>query len=323
MRAARLVAPKRFEFVNEKMPTPKDGQCLIKLKRVSICGSDIRDYYGKILPEEIYPMPAGLPCHELAGEIIESHTDAFKEGQRSIVIPARGTGGLKEYIVAEPHCMVLLPDYGLLDEWVMCQPSGTVLYACQQMGSVLGKNVLILGQGSIGLCFTMMIAAMGAKTVIATDLLNYRLTKAKEFGATHTINPSVDDISAVVPSITGASGPDIVVEAAGNVETFNMCFRLVRQFGSVIIFGLQSDQYVPIEHRWLLEKQPTIIPISSARSGDPVSAIKKMVNLRHRNWCDPARLITHHMNFTQVQKAYDMFEQQTDNVIKVVINIEE
>ena len=323
MKAARLVGPKRFEFVEEEMPAPKDGQCLIKLERVSICGSDIREYYGRVLPEESYPMPAGLPCHELAGVVMESRTDSFREGQRAIVIPARGTGGLMEYTVAGPDRMVLLPDEGPLDEWVMCQPSGTVLYACRKMGSVLGKNVLILGQGSIGLSFTMIAAALGARSVITADLLDYRLTRAKEFGATHTINPSTEDISEVVPEITGAVGPDIVVEAAGYADTFNICFRLVRQFGTVIIFGLQSEQYVPVEHRWLLEKQPTIIPISNARSGDPISHIKEMVALRQRSWCDPARLITHRMRFSQVQTAYDMYEQRRDNVIKVVMNINE
>ena len=93
MKAARLVAPKQFDFVELDMPQAGDGQCLIKLERVSVCGSDIRHGYGPIEPEEHYPMVPGRPCHELAGVIVESRTDAYHEGQRVIVIPESGTGG--------------------------------------------------------------------------------------------------------------------------------------------------------------------------------------------------------------------------------------
>ena len=323
MKAARLSAPKHFEIVETEMPTPADGQCLVKLERVSVCGSDIRNHYGPVRPEEEYPMEIGLPCHELAGVVVESRTDSYREGQRAIVIPPRGTGGLMEYIVSGTDRMILLPDEGPLDEWVMCQPSGTVLYSCQQMPNLLGKNVLVLGQGSIGLSFTMITSRIGARNVIAADLLDYRLAKSKELGATHTVNPDKEDIGQAVEEITKGVGPDVVVEAAGYHETFNMCFRMVRQFGTIIIFGVVTDDIVPIEHHWLMAKQPRIIPTSGAGSGNPIAHIEEIVGLRQRGWCDPAALITHRMGFSQLQTAYDMYEQREDNIIKVVLDVNE
>ena len=323
MKAAQLVGPKRFEFVDVEMPTPQEGQCLVKLERVSICGSDIRHQYGPIHPEETYPLPVGQPCHELAGVVVESRTDRFKEGQRAIVLPPGPSTGLVEYIAAGPDRMVLLPDEGPLDEWVMCQPSGTVLYSCQKMGNLMGKTVLVLGQGSIGLSFTMIASRMGAWRVIGADLYDYRLERAKEFGATHTINPSTEDISEAVQEITGGVGPDIAVEAAGYPDTFNLCFRLVRLFGTIIIFGIPSEKDITMEHHWLMDKQATVIPTSGARSGSPTFHIEQIVALRQRGWCDPGRLITHRMGFSNVQKAYDMYEQRQDNIIKVVMNINE
>ena len=323
MKAARLTSPKHFEFVEAETPTPEDGQCLIKVGRVSVCGSDIRNSYGPVLPEDQYPMAVGKPCHEVAGVVVESRTDSFHEGQRAIAILTSEVGGLAEYIVSTPERMALLPDNGPLDEWVMCQPSGTVLYSCQQMPNLLGKTVLVLGQGSIGLSFTMITSRMGARSVIGADLLDYRLEKSKEFGATHTINPSRDEIGDAVLEITGGDGPDVVVEAAGYPDTFNMCFRLVRQFGTIIIFGVQTDQWVSLEHHWLLDKQPRMIPTTGARSGDPISHIREIVGLRERGWCDPGKLITHRMGLSDVQTAYDMYEQRLDNVIKVVMNINE
>ena len=321
MKAARLTNPKHFEFVEAETPTPSDGQCLIKIERVSICGSDIRGSYTPVLSEDRYPMPVGKPCHEVAGVIVESRTDGFPEGRRAIVIPAGDAGGLAEYIVSGPERLALLPDEGSLDEWVMCQPSGTVLFSCQQMPNLLGKTVLILGQGSIGLSFSMVTSRMGARTVIAADLLDYRLEKAKQFGATHTINPSREEIGEAVLEITNGVGPDVVVEAAGYADTFGMCFRLVRQFGTIIIFGVTTDHSVPVEHHLLMDKQPRIIPTNGARSGDPIAHIREIIGLRERGWCDPGELVTHRVGFSDVQAAYDMYEQREDDVIKVVMDI--
>ena len=321
MKAARLTGPKHFEFLDVEQPVPSDGQCLIKLEQVSVCGSDIRHGYGPIHPEEDYPMEIGRPCHELAGTIVESRTDEFHEGQRVIPIAYPGTGGLCEYVLSEPSRMALVPDEGSLDEWIMCQPSGTVLYSCAQMGSVLGKNVLVLGQGSIGLSFTMITSRMGARNVISADLLDYRLEKAKLFGATHTVNLDKQDLTEAVMEITNGEGADITVEAAGYPDTFNLAFSQVKQFGTVMIFGIQSDKYVPLEHNYLMDKQPRIIPTTGARSGDPITQIRDMINLRNRGWADPAELVTHKLGFSGVQQAYDMYEQRQDEIIKVVMDI--
>ena len=322
MRAARLAGPKHFEILETDAPIAQDGQCLIRLERVSVCGSDIRHGF-QVHPEEEYPMAIGTPCHELAGTIVESRTDEYHEGQRVIVIPPRGTGGLMEYLASDTDRMILLPDEGPLDEWVMCQPSGTVLYSCQQMPNILGKNILVMGQGSIGLSFTMITSRQGAANVIVADPLEYRLEKSKEFGSTHRINPDKENIDEAVAEITGGVGPDVVVEAAGYPDTFNECFRQVRQFGTIIVFGIQTDDMIPVEHNLIMERQPRMIGTTGARSGDPTSQIKHMVALRERGWCDPSKLITHRMGLTEVQKAYDMYDQRQDEIIKVVMNLEE
>ena len=320
MKAARLAGPKHFEFIDTDMPVAGDGECLIKLERVSVCGSDCRHGFN-IHPEEEYPMEPGRPCHELAGVIVESRTDEYREGQRVIAIPARGSGGLMEYMTSDPSRMILLPDEGPLDEWVMCQPSGTVLYSCQQMPNILGKNVVIMGQGSIGLSFAMITSRMGASNVAVVDPLDYRLEKSKHFGSTHQINPDKENVDEAVLDITDGVGPDVIVEASGYPGPFNDCFRLVRQFGTIMVFGVQADDFVPVEHNYIMDKQPRMIGTTGARSGDPTTQIKHMVALRQRGWCEPADLITHRMDFSDVQKAYDMYDTKQDEIIKVIIDI--
>ena len=325
MKAARISGPKQFEILDVDVPEPKVGECLIRLETWATCGSDIRHAYGPVLPEEHYPLALGRPCHEVAGTIVESRSERFGEGQRVIVLPSRGgPGGLVEYLVGEPDLMVALPDDGDLSEWVMCQPAGTVLYACQIVGTILGKRVLILGQGAIGLSFTAMCARSGARQVIAADLFDYRLDFARRFGATDTVNPTKDDLDEAVAEITSGHMPDITVEAAGYPDTLNAAFRLVARMGRVVIFGNQPGaglpgSTTPVETRYFLQNAPTIIPSAAAYSSDPIGHIKNMVDLKARGWWDPGEMTTHRMKFDDVKKAYDVFENREDNVIKVAL----
>ena len=209
-----------------------------------------------------------------------------------------------EYINGDEGRMAALPDEGDLSSWVMCQPSGTVLYSCQQMGTILGKNVLVMGQGSIGLSFTAICARAGASKVIAADLFDYRLEFSKRFGATHTINPSKENLDEAVLELTGGEGADITVEAGGYAETLEAALRLVKNLGKTIIFGIQenaSGERARLDTSLFLRKAPTIIPTQGATSGDAITHIEKMIELKERGWWDPGEMATHLMPFDEVQ----------------------
>ena len=325
MKAARLTGPKKISFEDAPIPEIKTSQSLIILHYVSICGSDIRHAYGPVLPEEEYPLKLGNPCHELVGTIAETRSKKFKEGQRVIVLPSdESSGGLVEYITGDEDKIALLPEHGDLREWMMCQPSGTVLYACQQIGTILGKTVLVLGQGGIGLSFTAICARAGASKVIATDLLDYRLEYAKINGATHTVNPNSENIDEAISEITEGLGADITIEAAGYPETLNSSIRLVKKFGKVIIFGIQegsNDKTIALDTKYILPKAPTIIPTAGGSSGNAIDHINKMIELKDRGWWNPGEMITHNLNFESANDAYNMYENRTDNIIKVAISI--
>ncbi len=326
MRAARLSSPKRFEIAETDVPEVEDGKCLVKLERWSVCGSDLRHQYSPVWPEEAYPMEIGTPCHEIAGTVVESRSDRFEEGQRTIVLPQiSGKGGLVDYMVAEPRHMVPLPEDGDLSEWLMCQPSGTVLYACQRLRPLIGKSVLVLGQGAIGLSFAAICARSGAEKVIAVDPLDYRLETSKSVGATHTINPAKEPLDEVVREITDGRMPEVTIEAAGYPDTLNAALRLVGEFGEVMMFGIQegtglSGHTVSISLEGLLYRQPTILPIAGSKGPDPRGPVQSMVNLRSRGWWDPGELVTHHLKFDDVQQAFEMYDNRDDEVIKIVMS---
>ena len=234
-----------------------------------------------------------------------------------------GNGGMVEYMASSPDRMVALPDEGSLDEWIMCQPSGTVLYSCQQMDTILGKRVLIFGQGSIGLSFTAITARSGARQIIAVDLEDYRLEYSRKFGATHTINPTKDNLDEAIAEITGGRGAEISVEAAGYPDTLNNVFRHVSKFGRCIIFGLigGTEEMTPLNFRQFFGNTPTVVPTAGAASGDAVGHIERMVELKERGWWDPGEMVTHRMTFDDVKSAYDMYENREDRIVKAVMSM--
>lgn len=294
---------------------------------MSVCGSDTHLLYDQDLPEEMYPMTTGNPCHEIAGTVVESRSSELREGQRVIVLPTfdgkrMGTGGLVEYMTTTPDLAISLPDEGNLSDWVMCQPIGTVLFATKLWGSTAGKRIAVLGQRAIGLSFSMLASLQGATQVIGLDLLDYRLDKALELGATDTINPDRDNPVEAVAELTKGNGVDVVVDASGDPNGLNQSVDLVNRYGQVLGFSLISlNATVPLNHMNWMRKVATITPCSSRGSGDPTADIKETVELVNRGWLDPGALITHHLGFDDIPMAYDMYSKQKDGIIKAAITI--
>jgi L-iditol 2-dehydrogenase len=325
MKAVQIDRPKHLRMVEAPVPRPAEGQVLVRNLRLSICGSDMRSF-RRVAPEESYPFAPGQPCHECLGVVEESRAPGVVPGQRVIALPLpiKGVadyGGGGEYLVTNASRLIPLPQNGDPTTFVMCQPVGTVLFSCQRMGSVLGKRVVILGQGAIGLTFTHLIARMGASQVVVVDPLDYRLAHARRQGATTTLNPLRDDVVAAVAELTEGQGADVVVEAAGTPETVNQAPDLVRRFGTIVLFGLPEEDVFPIEFMKLARKQPTVIPTVSASSDDPTRSIKDAVSLVAQGRLDVSWLVTHRLPFREAPRAYELYEGYLDNVIKVVMEV--
>ena len=180
--------------------------------------------------------------------------------------------------------MAKIPNEGDLSSWVTCQPAGTVLYSCQQIGTIIGKKVLILGQGGIGLSFAAIFARSGASQIICSDPIDDRLSFSKKVGATHVINPSK---ASIVGMVRDGNNPSTLTSIATH---------------------------------YLLQNCPTIIPTVGGRSADPIAHIQAMVDLKERGWWDPGELITHQLPFSKAQQAYEMYASRKNGVVKIVLH---
>ncbi len=299
------------------MPTLNPGEVLVRMEYFSVCGSDLR-MYDRALPEEEYPLRLGAPCHECVGIVEQSRDDRLSPGQRVIALQA---GGLLEYAAVPGRNAVPVPDVGDPALWVLCQPVGTVLYATQQIGTILGKRVVILGQGPIGLSFTDFVVRGGARQVIVADLHDYRLDVAKGLGATHTLNATRDNVLEAIKEITGGQMADVAIEAAGRPETAHQVFDALRQEGTAIIFGIAHDEDVfPFDWNAMTSKLPKMIVTNSARSGNMADTVAATVDLVQQGRLSLDHLMTHRLGWQDVDKAYELYSGKLDKSLKIVMN---
>ena len=321
MKAARVVARRKIEFLDVPEPGPLDeGQVQIKLEALSICGSDIYLEYDAELPEEDYPFVPGAPMHECAGVVVESRDSDYKEGQRVIVIPEE-VAGMQEQVVQTADRLIKLPEWGDLSEWVMCQHSGTALYSARHWGNPMGRKIAVIGQGGIGLTFTMIADRQGAQQIVGIDLEEYRCRKSIELGATHTINASNENTVEAATEITGGGMFDVVVDASGNPDGLGIAVDLVRDEGQIISFSLVNPTDVTFDYgKWMgknIQMNATVI----AATNEPIQEIRDIVALKERGWIDPGVLKTHDVTFKDAQEAFEMYRLRKDGIIKLAMSI--
>lgn len=320
MKAARVIARRTIEFLDVPEPSAlQEGEVQIKLESLSICGSDIYLEYDAELPEEDYPFVPGAPMHECAGVVIDSRDPEYDLGQRVIVIP-RDVAGMQEQVVQTADRLIKLPDWGDLSEWVMCQHSGTALFSARQWGNPMGRRIAVLGQGGIGLTFTMIAERQGAEQIVGIDLEEYRCKTSSDLGATHTINASNDDVVQASEEITEGQMFDVVVDASGDPAGLATAVDLVKQQGQIISFSLVDPTVVTFDHRKWMAKNIQMNATVIAATQEPVQEIRDIVALKERGWIDPGVLKTHEMKFEEAQQAFEMYRLREDEVIKIAMS---
>jgi 2-desacetyl-2-hydroxyethyl bacteriochlorophyllide A dehydrogenase len=320
MKAVQLVAPQELRFVDVPEPSVTSGEVLVRMEYLAVCGSDLK-FYDRDLPRDSYPLPPGRPCHECVGIVEASRVPEFTPGQRVIALVR--SGGLVERAAVPADSIVPLPDADVDPAlWVLCQPMGTVMYAVERLGSVMGKCVVVVGAGPIGLCFTDLLVRAGASQVIVTDVHDYRLEVARRVGATDVINASREDVRQRVSQITAGAMADVSIEACGLRETYHQIFDVLRVQGTVIVFGIPHlEDVIPFNWSAAYSKLPTIVVTNSAAAGERGRYVEACVDLVARGRLDLSYLATHRFDWDDVPRAFEMYATEKGRALKGIICI--
>ena len=210
--------------------------------------------------------------------------------------------------------------------YVLAQPLGTILHACQKLGSVINANVAVIGQGQNGLIMTQMLANMCARRIIALDLLDERLSYSLKNNATHTIqvasSMNIDKIKQQVKAINGGKLCDVTIEMAGHQSyTIQLCSKLARDGGKVLLFGLpptESESQMSIGYEDMARNLTYICSHSPE-----MKSFETAVELIERGVFDPSIIFSHTIPFSRFVEAYQMANRYENGVVKILLSMEE
>jgi L-iditol 2-dehydrogenase len=299
-----------------------------------ICGTDVMEWY------RIKKSPRILG-HEMAGEIaaIGESVEKFKKGDRVFVshhVPcykcyhcAHGNytaceslhtgnydpGGFSEFIrVPEENVKygtLPLPQDVTFEDATMVEPLGCVIAGQNQIGLKEGQSVLIIGSGVSGLLHIQLSKMKGVR-VIATDINEYRLNKAIEFGADHVIDAtkySVDKLK----SINDDKLADIVIVCTAAKKAVEDAISSVDRKGKLLFFAVpNTDIVIPSMRFW--RDEVTVTFSYGAAPGD----LKEALEMIESNRVNVRKMITHRVPFSGITQGFKLVSE-AENSLKVVV----
>lgn len=340
---AILEKPGKMVIKETDMPTPKDDEVLIEVKYVGICGSDVHGFeHGPYIPPKDPNQVIGLG-HECSGIIkkIGKNVKKFTVGQRVCIEPGvpcykcefclsghynvcpnvdfmatqpNYRGALTNYLT-HPEAMTFhLPENMSLIEGALVEPAAVGIHAAKMAGDILGKTVVILGAGCIGLMTLQACKLKGASKIVVIDILDNRLNKAIELGATATLKGDDPQLTEKVKNIVGEYGADIVLETAGSAFTAKKALEVVKRRGKILIVGSIPDG-VSIE--FLKINREVTIQTVFRYANDFAATINSIANGEF----DVNSIADRFFNYQDTQKAFEFSVNNKKDLIKGVIKV--
>src|SRR5579875_1134346 len=170
---------------------------------------------------------------------------------------------------------------------------------------VPGSTVVVIGCGGIGMNAVQGAAIAGARMIIAVDKVDYKLERAKEFGATHTIIPEKQDVVQTVKELTWGLGADYAFEAIATPATIGMAYACTGKNGTTVVIGLTpfTAESIPVPPLDLVLYQKTIMGTLYGDS-QPLRDIPDLLKMYDAGKLKLDELITRTYTLDQVNEAY-------------------
>jgi len=180
----------------------------------------------------------------------------------------------------------------------------------------LGDTVVVFAQGPIGLSATVGAKLMGASLVIGVDGDDTRLKISRKMGADVVIDYRQQDVVAEVKRRTGG-GADVAIEALGTQQTFESALRCLRPAGTLSSLGVYSGKLQLPYDAFAAGLGDYKIVTTLCPGGK--ERMRRLISLVKSRRIDLTPLLTHKFALGDIRKAYDLFAERRDGVIKVAI----
>ena len=218
----------------------------------------------------------------------------------------------------EANLCFKLPDNVSTLEGALIEPLAVGFHAAIQGDAHLGQKAVVMGAGCIGLVSMMALKARGVSEVYVVDVMDKRLEKAKELGATGVINGMKEDVVAKVKELTGGRGTDLVIETAGAEVTSRQAILMARKGSTIVFVGYSRTGEVTLPMSIALDKELTFKTVFRYRHIYPM-AIQAVadgkINLKG--------IVTDEFPLDEADKAMEFSMNNKADIVKAVIKIHE
>ena len=343
MRAVVLSGPNQFAPAEIEKPQIGPDEILLEMKAAAICGTDMRILTGKKTKGVRYPSVIG---HEFCGVIAEVGADVkgYEVGEKvavANVIPChhcssclRGRtnacldrkaigyefdGGFEEYIRIPSICIengnvFKLPEYMSYQAGALIEPLSCCIRGLKNAGTGFNDDVLIVGAGPIGLFHLQLSKIAGARKVIVSEPNEQRRKVALELGADLVVDPTKEDLPAIVDRETNGQGMDVIVMAIGVPALVNSTLKLCKRGGTVNLFaGFAGTGESTVEVNTIHYNEINVNGSTAYKLEDYLAAAEMIKSGK----IDADKIVTHRFKIEDFQKAYDVCVAGTG--LKVII----
>jgi S-(hydroxymethyl)glutathione dehydrogenase / alcohol dehydrogenase len=321
--AAILVEQRKpLEIAEVEIPALHFGQVLVEIKATRICGSQIGEIDGVKGPDRYLPHLLG---HEAGGVVLETGPEVthVKPGDHVVVHWRPGNGiqakpttyqwgektvnagnitTFQQYAVISENRLTIVPKE--LDSEIAALLADTLTtgfgIVTRDAAVSIGESIVFFGAGGIGLGAILGAHLAGAYPIVAIDLHDHKLAKAREFGATHTINAKhASSLDEEIRNIIGNTGADVTVDGTGQAAVIEQCYRLTSNKGRTVLFGvLPHDKTVNIHTLPLHFGR--VLTGSEGGGSLPSKDIPRFVRMMQAGKFDPSGFVSHRLSLPEI-----------------------
>jgi len=324
-------------------PEPGPNDLLIKVRRASICGTDVHIWNWDEWSQKT--VPVGLTIgHEFMGEIVKIGSavrddvgNGFQVGQRVCVeghvtcghcrncragkrhlcrntvgIGVQRNGGFAELCAVPAVNAFRLTDQIPDDIASFLDPLGNAVHTALSF-DLVGEDVLITGAGRIGGMAAAVAHVVGARFVVVTDVNDHRLEIAKSMGATRVVNVTREKLPAVMKELGMTEGFDVACEMSGNAAAIRDMFDVMNNGGRIGLLGIPTAE-IPVDFNKIIFKG---LLVKGIYGREMFETWYKMANLL-KSGLDVRPVLTHKFPAADFEKAFEVM--RTGKSGKVVLD---
>lgn len=333
-----LLKPLKFEKRKMDIPILLEGEILVQIKRIGICGTDIHAFHGN-QPFFSYPRVLG---HELSGIVVdENSNNRDLLGKSVAILPYLSCGKCNSCLRGKTNCCANLKVMGVHVDGGFCEyiavPQSNIIegnglnldflalieplsisYHGIVRADISEKDwVIVFGAGPIGIS-ALMFAKSKTDKIILIDINEHRITFCQhKLGIFHAFNGDDIELYEKIKNITNGNFGDIVLDATGNKKAMQQQLNYLGHGGKWILIGLQKEE-LNISHPEFHKREATLMSSRNATKED----FQEVLNKINDKKIDASILMSHTLFFEEVMDHF-LETIKDPNLIKGIIKVNE